>query len=391
MTSSTFLVYLDACCYSYVSKENTPFLHKISQGGFFGRVETVPGFTQEAAMMTGKYPNETGHFTWYRYSPEKSPYAWTRPFGFLSFLRRYRIYYPVKVGIRLIADLVTSKEYQDPAFIPLSVLHLFENLTSALPEHLPNLRSLCRVSKKTCFERTKVYDLIGSRGCREMLYPILESIKNRDFYDLYLIHLGELDGVGHKYGPHPELFRGQLLEIDSWLFRLFQSVKKAGLHCNLVITSDHGMADVKGVLDIETRLKETPLRIPKDYIYFLDSTMARFWFNNSEGRHVIKQTLSRIPHGHILSESEKDRLHINMGHDAYGELLFWADKGYLIFPNFFQSIASEKTKGMHGYMEDKDGVLIVYSDQTNVDKIIKKKDVVPLTEVFEITKALAEL
>jgi predicted AlkP superfamily pyrophosphatase or phosphodiesterase len=235
-----------------------------------------------------------------------------------------------------------------------------------------------------------IYDFVGSRRCREMLSPVLKSIKNRDFYDLYVIHLGELDGLGHKYGPHPELFRDHLLEMDFWLSKLFQSVRTKGLDCNLIITSDHGMADVKGMLDIEARLKESSLRIPQDYVYFLDSTMARFWFYNNKARGVIAQRLSRIPHGHILSECEKERLHINMEHNAYGELIFWVDKGFLIFPNFFQSITSKKTKGMHGYMDDRDGVLIVYSDEMSVKSIVGR-DVVPLTEVFNITKTLAKL
>ena len=388
MTSSTFLIYVDACCHSYVSKENTPFLQKISQEGFLGRVETVPGFTQEAAMMTGKYPSETGYFTWYRHTSKESPFLWVSPFGFLSFLRSFQIYYPVKVGIRKITDFITGKKYQDPAFIPLKILPLFENLTSTLPHHLPNLTSLCRASRRTCFEQTMVYDFVGSRSCREMLYPVLKSIKNGNPYDLYIIHIGELDGLGHKYGPHPELFRDYLIEMDSWLSKIFQFVKTIGVKCNFIVTSDHGMIDVKGKIDVESKLKESSLRIPQDYVYFLDSTMARFWFCNNKARHLIEQKLSTIPHGHILSEGEKERLHINLNHDAYGELLFWLDKGFLIFPNFFQSITLNKTRGMHGYMDDKDGVLIVYSDETNVKDLVRG-DVVPLPEVFDITRALA--
>lgn len=390
MNTTTFLIYLDACRYDYLSKVNTPFLYELSQKGFFSRVETVPGFTQEAAMMTGKYPVETGYFTWYRYAPDKSPFLWIRPFRFLKFLRRFRFYYPIKVGIRTITGLITDKKYPDPAFIPLNILPYFENISTTLPEHLPNLASLCRFSKCNCFEQTMVYDFVGSRRCNKLFETALKSIEDERPFGLYVIHVGELDGLGHRYGPHPELFAEHLKEIDSWIRRAYELVKQRDLNCNLIIASDHGMVDVKDTIDIERKLKRIQLKVPKDYVYFLDSTMARFWFSNDKARYLIEEILSNIPNGHILSQEEKERLHINFEHNAYGELLFWVNKGYLIFPNFFQSIVSEKTKGMHGYINDDDGALIVYSDGKNMKKIIKK-DVVPLVEVYQITRNLVGL
>lgn len=387
MRTITFLIYLDACRYDYVSKADTPYLYELSQKGYFGRVETVPGFTQETAMITGKYPNETDYFTWYRYAPDESPFSWIRPFRFLRLLRKFRFYYPIKVGIRTITRLITGKRYPDPAFIPLDILPYFENLSATLPNHLPNLASLCRLSKRNCFEQTIVSDFIGSKRCSKLFRPVLESIMGERPFDLYLIHIGELDGLGHRYGPHPELFRDYLKEIDSWIRRIYECVRRQNLSVNLIITSDHGMVDIKDTIDVERELKKIPLKVPQHYIHFLDSTMARFWFSCDRARYLIEETLSNIPNGHILSQEEKEKLHINFGHNAYGELLFWVDKGYLIFPNFFQLIASEKPKGMHGYMNDDDGALIVYSDVKNMEDTIRK-DVVPLIEVFDITRDL---
>jgi hypothetical protein len=359
----------------------------LSQDGFFGRVKTVPGFTQEAAMMTGKYPDETGYFTWYRYAPGRSPFSWTRPLRFMEILRRSRLYYPIKVGIRTTTKLITGSKYPDPSFIPLNILPYFQNLSATLPTNLPNLSSLCSASGLNCFEQTMVYDFVGSKPCGKLFNPILNSIKKGKSYDLYIIHIGELDALGHRYGPHPELFRECLREIDSWIRTTYETAKQQSLVCNFIITSDHGMVDVKETVDIENEFRRMPLKAPKDYLYFLDSTMARFWFFNEKARTLIEEMLEKIPKGHILSQEEKQRLHINLDNDAYGELLFWIDKGYLIFPNFFQSITSERTRGMHGYVNDEDGALIVYSDEKNMRKIMTK-DVVPLVEVFQITRNL---
>lgn len=387
----TFFLYLDGCRYDYISQENTPFLYQLSKDGFFSRVKTVPGFTQEATMMTGKEPNETGYFTWYRYAPDRSPFIWVRPLGFLKHMRKLRIYYAIKVAIREITQLITGKEYPDPGFIPLDILPLFENVSATLPNHLPNLSSLCRLSKRSCFEQTSTRGFMRSKRCSELFRPVIKSIGSSRPYDLYLVHVGELDGLGHRYGPHPELFQDSLREIDAWVHGTFGSATKRKLALNLIIVSDHGMFDVKDTVDIERKLELIPLKVPEDYLYFLDSTIARFWFFNAKAKRLVEEILSTVPNGHILSQQEKEKLKIDFKLDNfYGELLFWVDKGYMIFPNFFQSITQDKTSGMHGYIDDEDGALIIHSSAGILRDVSNMygKDVVPLSKVFEITRTV---
>jgi len=388
MKDVTIFIYLDACRYDYISEENTPFLFKLSQKGFISRVRTVAGFTQEAAMMTGKYPDETGYFTWYRYCPTKSPFLWTHKLRFLTNLRRLRFYYLVKVGIRTITKLITRKQYPDPAFIPLNVLDHFDNISTSLPADLLTIPSICRLSKLRCFETETMYGFLGSKKCREILEPVISSIKEVDPYDLYLVHIGELDSVGHKYGPHPGRFQGCLREIDSSIRDLWDATKARGLNCSIVVSSDHGMNDIIGLVDIESRLKNLPLKVPRDYVYFLDSTMARFWFQSETARRLILRTLAEVPNGHVLSEAERTLLHIGQGKRDYGEVLFWVDKGYIVFPNFFQSLSQSEVKGMHGYMDDNDGALVVYSERLSAENLVDNT-VVPLIDIFPLVLRLA--
>ena len=62
----------------------------------------------------------------------------------------------------------------------------------------------------------------------------------------------------------------------------------------------------------------------------------------------------------------------------------------MIFPNFFQSIAQDKTSGMHGYIGDEDGALIIHSSAEILRDISNMygKDVVPLSKVFDITRTI---
>jgi hypothetical protein len=367
-----------------------PFLDELSKKGYLGRVRTSPGFTQEAALLTGRYPEETDYFTWYRYAPTNSPFSWVRPLRPLNHLRKSRLYYPIKVGIRILTRMITGEKYPDPEFIPLDILPNFQNISATMPSHLPTLVSICKESKLACFEQPPIRKLAGSIRCGTLFENVLKTIASGRIFDLYLIHVGELDRVGHRCGPRPDLFREYLLEMDNWIKRIYQFVEEKGFACNIVVVSDHGMTDVRGTVDVESYIRRTPLRVSKDYLYFLDSTMARFWFMSTTAEGIIQPLLSIIPHGHVLEQEEKGKLHLNFKNNHYGDVLFWLDKGYMIFPNFFQSFGEERTRGMHGYINDDDGAIIVYSDRKQVRKE-NRYIAIPLTEVFNIVRELMDI
>lgn len=386
----TFLFYLDALRHDYITKTSMPFVDELSKKGFFGKVKTSPGFTQEAALMTGKYPEETDYFTWYRYAPDSSPFSWVRPLKPLKYLRKSRLYFPIKVGIRRITKLMTGEKYPDPSFVPLDILPNFDFISADLPRNFPTLSALCNKSGLSCFEQPLIYEFIGSARCSTIFENVIKTICDDEVFDIYPVHIGELDGLGHKYGPHPDHFRAYLLEIDMWIKRIFELVKEKGFPCNIIITSDHGMTDVIGTIDVESVLKKMPLKVPQDCLYFLDSTMARFWFFNDKAESMVRESLSSVSNGHILSQEEKVKLHMNFKNKENGELFFWLDKGYLIFPNFFQSFGPERTKGMHGYMNDADGALVIYSDESVINKEFLEP-VIPIVEIFEIVWRLVGL
>jgi len=357
--------------------------------GWMGRTKTVPGFTQGTAIVTGKYPDETNHFTWYRYSPKNSPFLWLKPFKAFRILPQFRFYDPIKVIIRKTTGLITKRKYPDPAHIPLDLVPYFENIGAEIPTHLRSLISICRSSSRRCLDLMLNYGFIGTERCTKIFNTVYETIKKGDAYDLYMIHVGELDILGHRFGPRPELFKKYLGEIDACIEQLYELAHRHSHMCNIVIVSDHGMYDVLGTVDIAGKLKQLKLRLHKDYIYFLDSTMARFWFLNDRSRSPIEEMLKTIPHGHIVSDDEKKEYHVNFKDNLYGDVIFWLSKGYIIFPNFFQTNNFNRPKGMHGYMDDEDGVLITYSDEKLYDKNINAP--VPLTNVFTLVLDMMRL
>ncbi len=108
-----------------------------------------------------------------------------------------------------------------------------------------------------------------------------------------------------------------------------------------------GMAPVTGYLDVMKLLKRLPLSPGKDYLAFLDSTMARFWFFNDKAKTRIKEEFSQIEQGRFLTPNDLHRFHIDKLGKEHGEAIFVVDEGIGIHPDFFHRC--RRPKGLHGY------------------------------------------
>ncbi len=129
-------------------------------------------------------------------------------------------------------------------------------------------------------------------------------------YDFY--YFPELDDLAHKYGTKSR----EVIEVIKKIDKKISEMKWD------LIFSDHGMVDV-----------DKTLSVPITKNCFIDSDMARYWGNKEE----LMQIKEKLPlkYGKIIKWNEK-----------YGQLIFLANTGVLIFPNFWNK---ELVKAMHGY------------------------------------------
>jgi alkaline phosphatase D len=61
---------------------------------------------------------------------------------------------------------------------------------------------------------------------------------------LILLYLSKVDHEGHLHGPESPEVRDAVKEVDTALGHLFEQVRATGLPMNIVVVSDHGMAQV---------------------------------------------------------------------------------------------------------------------------------------------------
>ncbi len=390
MTKTTLFIYLDGCRFDYISKENSPFLFSHGIEGSMKRVKTVAGFTQKAAMLTGAYPEKSNHFTRYFLGSKSSPFRWLRSMGFSSLFGMTQPPAPLKVGIRKITRLLTGVEYPDPAYIPLRLLPHFDiNPECKVPfekaiEELPNVYEFCNMYGYKYIDLTNLRAFVGMKTFYSIFKNFFNLLESSVKYDLYILHIGDLDNLGHKYGPNSRYLKTTLLQIDEQIEKAYALLRERSDYVNIIIVSDHGMRHVSGsinMLELLGKLQSKPVR---DYLFFLDSVAARFWFKNERSRREIVNMLTNLPHGHILSSDERKTLHIDFPDNKYGDLFFWADNGFVMAPSFF---GKTEPKGMHGYLfdEEMDGILIQYPKNNFLNNSAsEREESIPLTRTFSV-------
>jgi len=155
------------------------------------------------------------------------------------------------------------------------------------------------------------------------------------------VKLNSLDKAGHTYGPNVSLLQEDLVKTDVLVEELAKFAKKAGLQ-HVMIMSDHGMSFVRKWHNIMPLLDQ----LCGDVLFFVDSTMVRFWFQNESQKDKVVDMLKSLSYGRILTAQDMIALKASMD-PRYGEIVFALDEGHVFYPDFWNG--RKRVKGMHGY------------------------------------------
>ena len=340
------MIFLDAFSSRYLNPQNAPFLSRISQSGFYAPLKPLPG-SQEigAALFSGTLPN-TNNFWWdyvLRSEPHRSSFLFKRLLWLCDLI-------PNDIAnqyARYIVYKLFGCNPGTPNLIPSKLLDFFE------------LKQGKRYGEeKPLGEIVTLFDELREYEVKYAIYGLYESIfekriiKNalsamRKDYGLILFKLGSLDRLGHKYGPESDEVRKKVKEIDNVLQAIMEGEGSHSRKTYYVIFSDHGMTRVTKGINLTKMLEELPLKVPSDFLFFLNSTVASFWFNNQEAQKLIVEKLGEVDFGQILNESKLKLLGIDKLGREHGDLFFALKEGYVFFPDFFRRRVPPK--GMHGY------------------------------------------
>lgn len=346
-TNLVLLIQVDALRGDYVTEQDAPFLFGLAQEGVSGSLRPTFGFEPDAAYLAGLYPDECDGGAHYWFEPEATPFSIAR---YLPNALDRLPPFPKKVFRKLLTEWVrhtTDYKYETVANIPLSILPYIAPADKQLPYEpaypdRPTLFSLCDEHDiPWLFHASPAYPVGIEAGVARLKQDLKPSI------GFAFWHIGDLDKAGHRFGPDSSERRAAMRQVDAGIRQVFTFLRERYEQVQAVIIGDHGMATVRGAVDVQGALAKGGIRQHQGLLYFLDSTMARFWFFDEDAKTQVVAILEKLEGGRMLGPTDLDHYHLNYGHNRFGDLFFLADPNMLISPNFYQD--GSVVKGMHGY------------------------------------------
>jgi len=320
---SIIILFVDAFGYSYINERDTPFLYTQN----VRPLTPVLGFKQLASAFGGPDPYSSGFLAEHYFAPDHSPYRWLSllPKPVLSALDLLP-----RIPINLIVKHISRKETACVR-VPPSIARFFAIDGRGFPESVPLLAAL---KERSVTHRFVLYPEVKTN--KEAFHLLAELYLSRRIPQFLLIHFPSLDHVSHTFGTGSEKVREAVREIDDIIAAAKKMLDQDSF---LLVFSDHGMVEVKGLIDVLGRIRGRG-RLGKDFVVFLDSTMARFWSLEGTSLERIAEALASIPNGQVFRPDGSER------RSFWGDLLFLASPGYVIYPNYYDG---KPPKAMHGY------------------------------------------
>lgn len=377
MINKTLIFFIDAVREDYITEEYSPFLYNYKKNNTYMDVVSQLWYSSwiHPSIFTWKHQENHGKFLVYSYIDGNWPFKWMKHLEFIpAKIRQYflailkapyyminfwRKYYPnwYKKGILPIPASITPKvaPYFDMEDFK------FENEMFQLLE-----KNWISISSQPDFYNPNYWEGVWLEN-----WKITDN--DIDYYFSY-----EIDPIGHYNGPNSIQVKEKMREIDNQISKLIKIAEEKYENLNIFIFSDHGMVEIIDNVDVKSTLDNSDLKLVDDYKVFYDSTMARFWVKNEEVKNKIIQLLSKVENLTYIDESLKQKYNINFPDSKWWELVFLAEPGYRIFPDYFAPVRFN-TRWMHWYWpEFKEGKWIFMTNCFSTsDKDIHVIDFMP--------------
>lgn len=338
------MIWLDAFSSRYLDPQTVPFIHQLSLSGLCTTLKPLFAFSGVGlSALTGTRVNT--HKVWCDCVLRQSE----RPPPVFRWLLRLCDCIPDDILNQYSRSIVHRLFRYNPGIpnlVPVELVDYFQ------------VKEQKRLTEENAVEGiTTLFDQLRQHHVKYLTTGLYESVFEgaivpkalraiEQDYRFILLKLGSLDRVGHKHGPDSAKMRRTLRRVDDIVRRMVRKAEQQDRPTGFVLFSDHGMTPITRQVNLPTRLARLPLEIRRDYILFLNSTVAGFWFKNAQAREFITKELGSIEQGVVLDKPALQALGIDEIGSEYGELLFALKEGTVFFPDFYRR--RRPPRGMHG-------------------------------------------
>lgn len=160
------------------------------------------------------------------------------------------------------------------------------------------------------------------------------------------LYFSAVDGAGHRHGPESPEVSDAVQEVDRYLSRLVTGLETRGIldEVNLIITSDHGMAETS-----PDRVVLLDQYFHPEDAHIVDYSPVLMMYPPEEARQETYEALKSDPHLEVYWKDElPERFHLQ--HPRTPPLLAIAEPGWEITTRgYYERDPSRYEGGAHGY------------------------------------------
>jgi predicted AlkP superfamily pyrophosphatase or phosphodiesterase len=326
------------------------------------RLRTILGYSSacDPSIISGVMPSEHGLWSSWFYAPGGSPFRWLAPLRFLprGLTDRARVRSLLSRTVKRLHGFTGYFQLYNVPFGRIGRFDYAEKRRIWDPGGLAPVRT--------------VFDELAARGCPYSVHDssdpdtvrlarLEERIRCRDIGFAY-ISLGGLDALMHQVGTHDPQVTEKVRWYDARIRALRDLARANYGEAPLYVFTDHGMHDVREAHDLQADLARLGLEEGKDFVVFLDATMARFWFLREGARSRVLAALDGHSKGRWLSDDDLRHEGVFFADHRYGEAVFLMNPGIQIAPSH---MGAKPNRGMHGFdPEDADSWAAISSDRS---------------------------
>jgi hypothetical protein len=331
------------------------------------------------SILSGLTPRRHGHWSFFYYAPETSPFRPLKPLGWLpsALVDRGRVRNQISKLVKRAYGYTGYFQLYNIPFAQIDRFDYCEKRDLFRPGGLNRGENIFDL-----LERGNVPYHVSNwrRSESDNLAAVRRDIAGGRIRFAFL-YMAAMDALLHQVGKESPQVDEKLAWYERELTALLDLAARHYDEVRLFVCSDHGMATVHTHIDLMARIEALGLGFDTDYVATYDSTMGRFWFKNDTARAAVTAALEQEPHGRILGRDELAALGCDFDGDQYGELIFLTDPGVIIVPSH---MGLKPITGMHGYHPDDPD-----SDASLLSNVEPPGDPRAITDVFHLMRAEA--
>ena len=296
------------------------------------------------SILSGRYPNQTGNWCYYYFSPEESVFA---DLKILSWLPA-PLTQPRRIR-NLLSKWMRKKLKLDGYFdlyqMPIGHLKRFDFNEKKNPFSPGGLNQGPSIFDELAAAGVEYFVSRPSAGEEENYRCLLDSIAQGRI-DFAFCYWPGLDGLMHRVGNESDEIPRRLKIYEDWVQGIVSTCHDCGMDPRISIFSDHGMANLKGSIDPFQWFQSRGFQQGRDFECVVDSTLLRIWYLDVRCQTVMEAALAEMPDGRVLLDDELARHGILFSDRKFGDTIFGLDEGFQFAPSH---MGRHAMKGMHGY------------------------------------------